>query len=585
MRKRIFNFTLRLLISGFSISSAALTVSYNDVLVVINDASGISDSVGEYFANARNISEQNIVRVIAPTTEEIDSVQFENLRQQIESALVSRNLQDSINYIVTTKGLPHKVKRIASYASSSVENELTLILGRYSSYIGKTGKIISPYYKKRDDFSRSKYGIYLVTRLDGYTYNDVKGLIDRASVMPDSIPSTAQFVFDTDPLWTSAPALNGNMVFAADSLLARGIASYLDETLTFVTDKTNVLGYTSFGSNDHSWSLYATHAIPRNTYLPGAIAETYVSTSARSFAMPPIYGQSLIADLIAEGITAVKGYVYEPYANAMADVSVLFTMYVDGYTIAESYFSASPFLSWMDLVIGDPKFRLVSTRVQTDTMISYLAEATVLPVELASFTATCKQNNVVLSWKTATETNCYGFDIERRLIGESLHTSENSGIQSPVNHLTNSQWSKIGFVRGSGTNNTSREYSYIDQNPTPGRYAYRLRQIDNDGSYRYYGNSEIDIIRINNKLVLQDNYPNPFNPSTHINFTAAYDEPATLCIYNILGQKVATLFHQTTLAGQSYQVIFDASAFPSGTYFARLESHQQSVVKRMVLAK
>ncbi|HCM73924.1 MAG TPA: hypothetical protein DIS87_07280, partial [Armatimonadetes bacterium] len=62
--------------------------------------------------------------------------------------------------------------------------------------------------------------------------------------------------------------------------------------------------------------------------------------------------QSLIADLIRGGVTGVKGYVSEPYTFAMADPQVLFDRYTRGYTLAESFYAASPILKWKDLVIG-----------------------------------------------------------------------------------------------------------------------------------------------------------------------------------------------------------------------------------------
>jgi len=94
---------------------------------------------------------------------------------------------------------------------------------------------------------------------------------------------------------------------------------------------------------------------PHNTWIPGAIAETYVSSSGRTFTWPPYYGQSAIADLIREGVSGVKGYVYEPYLSAMAEPDILFPRYVSGYTMGESYYMASPFLSWRGVVVGDPK--------------------------------------------------------------------------------------------------------------------------------------------------------------------------------------------------------------------------------------
>jgi uncharacterized protein (TIGR03790 family) len=541
--------------------AAAQTATYKDVAVIIDSSSGISDSIGRYFANIHNIPEKNLIYVIAPMTEEIDSMQFENLRQQIESLLISRNLKDSINYIVTTKGVPLKVKRNGLNSNSSVESELSLILGPYASYIGNSGWVNSPYYNQQYDFTRAKFGIYLVTRLDGYSFSDIKNLIDRSSSISPFIPSGANFVLDEDPTYQLlAPDLNNNMNMAADSLLARGQIVTLDKTTTFLTNQSNVLGYVSWGSND---SNHTTNAIPHNTYLPGAIGETYVSTSARSFAYPPVYGQSLIADLIAEGITAVKGYTYEPYSNTITDVSILLSMYVDGYTVAESYYAATKFLSWMEVVIGDPKFRIISTRLPID--------GDPLPVQITSFTVAAKDNNAFLSWSTATETNCYGFEIQRSRKSQTTIDSNN--------------WTKVAFIAGAGTSNSEHHYSFEDCLGSPGKYSYRIKQIDNDGAITFYGERGIEIVNVNKKLTLNDNYPNPFNPSTTISFSTVNDGPTSLRIFNILGQAIATLFNRTSLAGETHQVTFDGAAFPSGTYFSRLESGNQSIVKKMILSK
>ena len=269
---------------------------------------------------------------------------------------------------------------------------LLSFLVQYASSIGTNGKIISPYYAKHANFTRLNYGIYLVTRLDGYTFADIKGIIDRSSSTPAAIPTSALFVMDMDPTRSLTHFLNTNMQYAADSLRERGLSTKLDTTTVYVTAQSNVLGYVSWGSNDQNCQLYTTNAKPLNTYLPGAIAETYVSTSARSFSAAPVYGQSLIADLIAEGVTAAKGYVYEPYSNAMADVKILFPMYTDGFTVAESFYASSYFLGWMDVIIGDPKFRIVSTRAPQDTVnTNSPGNGAPLPVELTSFTAVAQK--------------------------------------------------------------------------------------------------------------------------------------------------------------------------------------------------
>jgi hypothetical protein len=361
---------------------------------------------------------------------------------------------------------------------------------------------------------------------------------------------------------------------SAAALQTRGQTVILDTTTTYLTYQSNVLGYVSWGSNDRNQQNYTTNAIPFNTFMAGAIAETYVSTSGRSFSVPPSYGQSLIADLIAEGVTAVKGYTYEPYSSAMADVNILFPMYVDGFTVAEAYYSASYYLSWMDIVIGDPKFRLLRTRMPSDTLTSQDSTNThPLPVQLTSFTVTASKNSVQLNWHTASETNCYGFEIERKTI---------SGQQSAV---SNQQWVKVGFVNGAGTSNSLHDYFFSDQILSNGRYAYRIKQIDNDGLFAYYGNAEIAIDVTPKEFSLKGNYPNPFNPTTTIEFTVPTDGYTTLTVFNVIGQEVATLVSGMAKAGYLNTVKFDASQLSSGIYYARLTHDGHQLLHKMMLLK
>ncbi len=94
---------------------------------------------------------------------------------------------------------------------------------------------------------------------------------------------------------------------------------------------------------------------PHNQWLPGGIAETCVSTGGRSMAYGTWYGQSLVADLVRDGVTGVKGYVYEPFLSAISHADILFPAYYSSYNLAEAYWMGSEFGSWMDTVLGDPK--------------------------------------------------------------------------------------------------------------------------------------------------------------------------------------------------------------------------------------
>jgi parallel beta-helix repeat protein len=80
------------------------------------------------------------------------------------------------------------------------------------------------------------------------------------------------------------------------------------------------------------------------------------------------------------------------------------------------------------------------------------------------------------------------------------------------------------------------------------------------------------------------NYPNPFNPLTTISYSLAEQRDMTISIYNLLGQRVATVFDGFQQAGQ-HSLTWDASAFPSGVYFARLEAGNYSESVKLVLLK
>jgi hypothetical protein len=139
-----------------------------------------------------------------------------------------------------------------------------------------------------------------------------------------------------------------------------GLAVVLEQSPHAVTGETDVIGYASWGSNDPA----NTRRSPGFRWLPGAIASWFVSTSARTFSAPPAgwslgsahagSSQSLIGDLIAEGVTGAVGFVYEPYLEATARPQILFPAYRAGFTLAESFCMALPTLSWQAVVVGDP---------------------------------------------------------------------------------------------------------------------------------------------------------------------------------------------------------------------------------------
>jgi hypothetical protein len=200
-----------------------------------------------------------------------------------------------------------------------------------------------------------------------------------------------------------------------------------------------------------------------------------------------------------------------------------------------------------------------------------IVPVSVLPVEFSSFTAkVLNSGGVQLKWRTETEVNNYGFDIELS------QTSEVKG---------QTEWTKIGFAEGHGNSNSPKDYSFIDNNAGYGKYSYRLKQIDTDGQFEYSKIIEVDAGNIPSEIVLEQNYPNPFNPTTTIKFALAETQSAKLIIYDVLGNEVAIPFNGTAESGKLYEAEFNGGNLSSGIYFFRLETKSRTENRKMLLIK
>ncbi len=537
------------ILTAILVSISPAQTTYNDVLVLSNSSSPISTQVASYFRAQRGIPAVNMCAFAMPTTDEIDSLEFATIAATIKNYLVANNLTNAIQYIVTTQGVPLKVRRSSSVFSvnsnaASFDSELTLLQSGLEPLIGQNGSRSNPYFGKTVAFSRAANGsIRLVTRLAGYDYTDIAALIDRAT-QPYMSNGTVYLDWDPTKTYNFYYSLLVPMMAARDTLRARGFSVSFDSTEAYITNKTSALGYMSFGSNDAYWTTSGSwKARPNFTWSAKALVETFVSSSGRtfsdsSFVEPTIGWQSMTADLIHEGVTGVKGYVYEPYAGSMAKAHHLYGNWTNGRNLAESFYSASANLSWMDVVIGDPKATLAGNGH--------------LPVELVAFSGLYRNNTITLNWKTATETNNYGFNVERR-------SSDGS-------------WNALGFVSGNGTTSSARFYSFQDERPAASN-VYRLRQIDRDGTEHI--SQSIEVAGADPSFTLLQNYPNPFNPSTTLAFNCEQASTVTLAIYAIDGRLVRTLASQDAREAGTHAYFWDGNddsgnQVASGLYLYRL---------------
>jgi uncharacterized protein (TIGR03790 family) len=373
------------------------------VVVIRNEKSAVSKAIADDYATRRGV--HNIVIVscqdsAAGSREE--TIEFAEYKKEVEAPLRAF-LADhpGIDFIVLTKGVPIRLAdapqgrapgRLAldSYlAALDYENEPGAIRVDISDpNYGKDFHGLAwanRYWNSDEPFSHAKFGGYLVTRLDGYTEADAEALTTRSlageearrsgkrpegrilldicpgfgdgdpSKQPSSILPANLAAGEVAKITAESPysEFNADMRLAARRLDARGIPVTLETTDRFAGNMAGLMGYVSWGSNDRKFDPAAYHSL---RFAPGAVCDTAVSTSARTF-LTTHGGQSLITDLIAQGVTGVKGYTDEPLLQAIASPNVMFRRYTSGATLAESFYAASRLVGWEDIVIGDPLCR------------------------------------------------------------------------------------------------------------------------------------------------------------------------------------------------------------------------------------
>ncbi len=222
--------------------------------------------------------------------------------------------------------------------------------------------------------------------------------------------------------------------------------------------------------------------------------------------------------------------------------------------------------------IGNTLAQFEQNPITIDTTSQRFPE--VVPVELVSFTASVQNSTVHLVWLTATETNNFGFEVQRKIQSES-------------------DWLKIAFVPGHGTTTKPVRYEYVDRDLLPETYNYRLKQIDTDGTFTLSDILTV-VVKAPQSFALKSNYPNPVNPQTWIEYQLPQSpevigQRAILKIYNLLGQTVRTLVDEVQSPG-FYRVAWDGTneagePVNSGIYIYRLQFGSFVQTRKMIVIR
>jgi uncharacterized protein (TIGR03790 family) len=344
-------------------STTLLAQKPDNVLVVVNQSSALSRTIGEYYVLRRGVPLANVCRLSVSSDEVIARPDYDvRIAGPIARCLRARHIEDQILYIVTTSGVPLRIagKEGLTSDSAAVDSELTLL---YSDMRGRKhplrGPFTNPFFGQRTaKFAHPAFPMYLVTRLTGYDFPDIKGIIDRALLARNE----GKFVIDLK----SSSDEQGNDWLRSAALALPKERVVFDESSKVLLNETNVIGYAAWGSNDP-------HRHERHLgfkWLPGAIMTEFVSYNARTFARPPDHWnignwgdqrtffagapQTMAADYIHDGATGASGHVAEPFLTLTPRPDYLLPAYFQGRNLAESYYLSIPALSWMNIVVGDP---------------------------------------------------------------------------------------------------------------------------------------------------------------------------------------------------------------------------------------
>ena len=316
-------------------------------------------------------------------------------------------------------------------------------------------------------------------------------------------------------------------------------------------------GYKSGGFVGYN---YANGAVISNCYSFG---ELTTSNAGGGAGFCGVNNAGIIEYCYSTGVSNSKGFAANVYGTGVAVTDCFFDAttsgatdsYATGETTANMKKQAT-FTNW-DFTAGTGEWEIVGGDDANYPRLQNQQDPA-LPVELTSFTATASGDAVVLNWETATEVNNYGFNVE--------------------SSSDNSNWNNIGFVAGHGNSNSPNSYSYT---AVDGANYYRLKQVDTDGAFEY---SSVVEVEGNLSYKLNQNHPNPFNPSTVISFTVPEASKVSITVFNALGQKVVELANREFAVG-NHTVDFNASNLTSGIYFYTLKTDGFSKTMKMMLLK
>ena len=329
------------------------------VLVIVNDLSEDSRSIGEAYRKLRNIPGENICRVNSPTEETISRKVYQRqIRDRIWRYLREQNLSHRISFLVTTRGVPLRIAGMGGAGQTanrreeaSVDSELTLLAREHPH----RGPLWNPYLHREEPFDSTRFGMYLVTRLDGPTFMSAVALTRRAVTIEAerSFGARGFARFDMNPQegetaerFDEAILSNYRFLHRQGRMQGRVLPPERTRLPYFRPESgANTFFYLGWGARK-----YRTEVL---SWVQGGVGVCLDPLTAPSLRDK---SDSWLAAAIDDRITATIGSVYDPGPGDYLSVANLYRYLHEGFTWAESAYMCIPHLSWQMVVIGDPLY-------------------------------------------------------------------------------------------------------------------------------------------------------------------------------------------------------------------------------------
>ncbi len=265
-----------------------------------------------------------------------------------------------------------------------------------------------------------------------------------------------------------------------------------------------------------------------------------------------IYGQRVFGDRSAGNQRGVDDFRISDMGATDADASF------DAIQAVVAYGAGSGYLAvWYgddDDQATDNEHEIFGRRIEPGAPLA---------IELAEFTARADQDGVALQWTTARTPDNTRFEVQRK---------------------TAEVYEVVGEVQAPLTSSAPRQYAYRVAAVPPGRYTFRLKQTDAEGTASFSAEVEIEV-EVPGGFSFSAAYPNPFSRSTTLTLMVNERQHVEVAVYDMLGRRAATLYQGEVEALQSHPITFEAAALPSGSYLIRAVGETFAETRKVLLVR